>query len=451
MPHELVTIPVSDLLLDSANARLTEEQPNQQATAIALAKQQGAKIVKLAADVVKAGLDPLALPAVVATGDQRKRYKVLEGNRRVLALKALETPSLVNPALDSGLQARLNKLSDEYSAAPIDRMDCVLFDTEESAQHWIEIRHTGQNEGIGLVEWDSDQKDRYAARHGTRSVAGQVIDFVEKHNLVVDDYPNSKGIITTLKRLLSTPDVRDRLGVDIANGVVYSCYPLDEISKSLGYVVDDLKSGNINVGDVYTADQRREYAAKIPRSARPLKSKRLEQPVPLDDIDSGSSSRKAPKKTRRRKRARKRERTTLIPQNCQLDIDPPRINEIYIELLSLNLEEYPNAGAISFRVFLELSVDSYLSIRNLMDSNTRRNTPLAKRMKATAADLRTRKKIDSQVEIAVKRAADNKRILDASTVLLNQYVHNPHIVPKPSELRAGWDEIQPFMEAIWPV
>jgi hypothetical protein len=33
----------------------------------------------------------MALPAVVATADQRKSYRVIEGNRRILALRALET------------------------------------------------------------------------------------------------------------------------------------------------------------------------------------------------------------------------------------------------------------------------------------------------------------------------------------------------------------------------
>ena len=90
-------IVVPDLLLDPENARLGTVQTTQPATALALAAQQGRRLVNLAADIVEAGLDPAQPLTVLATGkgDRRRRYTVLEGNRRVLAIKALETPSLV--------------------------------------------------------------------------------------------------------------------------------------------------------------------------------------------------------------------------------------------------------------------------------------------------------------------------------------------------------------------
>ncbi len=72
-------------------------------------------MVKLADDIVKYDVDPTALVAVVAVGDIRKRYRVIEGNRRVLALKALETPSLVTPALAPKDGRKLVRLSSEYA------------------------------------------------------------------------------------------------------------------------------------------------------------------------------------------------------------------------------------------------------------------------------------------------------------------------------------------------
>jgi hypothetical protein len=124
------------------------------------------RLVNLAEDIVTNGLDPTTLTVVVATGDRRKRYKVLEGNRRVLALKSLETPAIVISGLAKAEQRRLGELSVRYLRAPIDAIECVLFDNEEEAFRWIEIRHTGANDGVGLVEWDSNQQDRFRARHG---------------------------------------------------------------------------------------------------------------------------------------------------------------------------------------------------------------------------------------------------------------------------------------------
>jgi hypothetical protein len=157
---EVVDVPLSDLLFDLRNPRLVEPLKTQQEFAVNLAKQQQGNIVRLAKDILDNGLDPTTLPAVIPTDDQHKRYTVLEGNRRVLALKALEAPALVAPALSTQEQHRLSKLAERFSAEPVRTVSCVLFDNEQEATHWIELRHTGQNEGVGLVPWGSDEKDR---------------------------------------------------------------------------------------------------------------------------------------------------------------------------------------------------------------------------------------------------------------------------------------------------
>lgn len=100
-----------------------------------------------------------------------------------------------------------------------------------------------------------------------------------------------------------------------------------------------------------------------------------------------------------------------------------------------------------FRVFL--SVDHYTSEKSLILDNERRNTSLAKKMKTAAADLRKKKIIDAQLEAMVKKVADSRSSLAASTASMNQFVHNKYVFPKPSELRTQWDELQPFVEALW--
>jgi hypothetical protein len=444
---EVVDVAISDLLLDSRNARLRDEQPSQQATALSLAEQQGARLVRLAEDIVKNGLDPTALPAIIPTPDQKKRYVILEGNRRVLALKALETPSLVTPALDSGLQKRFNRLADLYEGNPIESIACALFESEEAARHWVVLRHTGQNEGIGLVEWGADEKDRFAARHGTRSPAGQVLDFVDKHGSLSEAAAKSTtGIITSLKRLLNTPEVRERLGVEQIEGQLYSRFPAKEVAKGLSHVVEELKTGRVRVGDIYHAEQRQGYAKKLPKSVLPDPATERDEPLALSDLTTAPP----PKRRPRRRRKPPAERTSVIPRNCHLDIDPPRINSIYNELLSLNLEQYPNACSVTLRVFVELSVDHYLDTKGLMSDRARRDAPLAKRLKAAATELKKQKQINAQLETAIKRVADSPYLLAASTVTFNQYVHNAYVYPKPNELRAAWDELQPFMEKLWP-
>lgn len=446
---EIVDVDLADLFVDTRNARLTDEQTNQQTALFALAKQQGKRLLKLATDIVEYGLDPTALPAVVATNDQR-RYIVLEGNRRVVTLKALETPSLVAAAFAPTDQKRLLRLSALFAQKPISSLKCVLFGPEEELNHWIDLRHTGQNEGIGLVEWGADEKDRYAARHGQRSPAGQILDFVERAGLLSEaaKHSNTK-IITNITRLISSPAVRQKIGIDVSEGQITTLYPASEVAKSLTRMVEDLKTERIKVGDIYKKEDRTEYAKSFALGDTPNPATRLEKPKPLGSKDAEKKADTKPKPKAEPKKEQA-ERTALIPKGCQLNVVQPRISGIYKELLQLSADDYPNACSVIMRVFLELSVDHYSEKHQIMTDDERRNWRLAKRIKEVAADLKNKGAIGAQLEIAVEKIADSQFILAASTTQFNQYVHNKYIFPKATELKAAWDELQPFMEKLWP-
>lgn len=458
MPAELVDIDLADLIVDVRNARLREEQANEQAALLAIAEKDKRHLLKIATDIIQNGLDPLSLVGVVPTNDQQKRYVVLEGNRRVAALKALETPSIVSPALGRAEQTRLNKLAERFAQNPIKSVRCALFSSEEELEHWITLRHTGQNAGVGLVEWGAEEKDRYTARHGKLSAAGQIIEFVTKQGELSEEAKDSsKGIITNLTRLINTPKVREMLGVEIVDGHIFSHYPVDEVEKGLTRVVEDLRTERIRVNDIYYAGQREHYVENLPDSEKPNPSTRRERSWQLQYADTQNTDNQEAETvastqptTRRRRRRTPRGRTAVIPQSCQLDISPPRINSIYNELLKLSADQYTNACSVTLRVFVELSVDHYLVQENIMTESEMRSIPLARRLKVAADDLLQRGKIGTQLKDAVYRVADNRRELSASTVTFNQYVHNEYVYPRAGELRIAWDELQPFVERLWP-
>lgn len=446
---EIVDVLVVDLLLDGANPRLETDQAGQQEMALSLTRQQGDRILKLAEDIVDFGLDPTTLVAVVALGGRLQQYKVIEGNRRVLALKALETPSLVSPALSPKNSRKLSKLSSEYAKAPRDEIPCILFKNEDEALHWLELRHTGANQGRGVVEWGAEEKDRFRARHsGSRKPAGQVIDFVDKFgSLSADAKASSRKILTNLERLLSSPEARRKLGVDLVRGQVVALHPRDEVAKSLTRVVQDLKTGGISVPDLYHADDRKRYADSLPRSVLPLKKSRLPTPVSLAGLTAGKSTPVAqPPKPKKPGAKRPTPRTRVIPSTASLNVTPPRLNAIQNELLTLVTEQYPNACAVLLRVFIELSIDHFIADRQL---TIKGDEPLAKRLKAVAAQLQSEGAIDVQLRKAMDQVANGPSALAPGVSTFNQYVHNKYTHPKPSELFAAWDEVQPLMEQVW--
>ena len=89
---DIRSIAPSNLLVDAANPRLSQPNEGQREAMRALAKLMSRKTLTLAKDIVENGLNPADLSIVMPAHDSENRYVVLEGNRRLVTLKALENP-----------------------------------------------------------------------------------------------------------------------------------------------------------------------------------------------------------------------------------------------------------------------------------------------------------------------------------------------------------------------
>ncbi len=450
---ELALIPVSDLLLDVKNPRFKSPPPTQQEAALILARDRPEELLRQAADIAKRGLDPTQALAVVPTSDQRKRYVVAEGNRRLLAVRALETPPLVQPALSTSASRRLATLAGLYEQHPITRIQCAIFDSDDDPGliHWIHLRHTGQNQGIGLVPWGSEEQDRFRERHaGTRSPARQLLEFAETRGKLSEEARESKqGILTTVERLVETTDVRDRLGIDLRNGQLVSLYPEKDLLPVVSRIVEDLKLSRVRVKDLYYVDDRRKYLDTLPKELFPKPARKLKTAVLLDDLTSGVAKPRPVAAARGRKKAasawKTKQQTAVIPAGSALSINPPRINQVYNELLTLDAQRYPNACAVLLRVFVEMSVDWYATERQLNASGE----ILGKRLRVVGEDLLKRGLIPKKLKSAIDTLASSKHTLGPTLATFHQYVHNEYVFPRPDDLFSAWREIEPWMTKIW--
>jgi len=155
-----------------------------------------------------------------------------------------------------------------------------------------------------------------------------------------------------------------------------------------------------------------------------------------------------PPPTRRSKKSKKPKiRTSLIPKDSALDIDLPRVNAIYLELLDLSVEKNPNASSVLLRVFVELSIDHYLTSEGFSDDVLKKS--LAEKIIISAKELRSKGKINEAGEKAMRKIASSSGLLSPKTTTFNQYVHNYYVHPSPTDLRSQWDELEPFMTVIW--
>jgi len=108
---------LTNLLLDVTNPRFETEQQNQRDAINRMAVEQGDKILNLAEDIVQFGVDPSSLPLVIAADDGIKQI-VVEGNRRIVALKLLHNPQLAPEVWSAAQEKKLKELSQQFKSIP---------------------------------------------------------------------------------------------------------------------------------------------------------------------------------------------------------------------------------------------------------------------------------------------------------------------------------------------
>lgn len=108
---DVMDVQVSSLLFDEENPRLPSPHQGQREVLRALATNQGSKLRMLAEDILAFGLDPSDLMVVLRVEGPDNRFVVLDGNRRLSALRALENPELVAGAVSSQMLNALRRSS----------------------------------------------------------------------------------------------------------------------------------------------------------------------------------------------------------------------------------------------------------------------------------------------------------------------------------------------------
>ncbi len=145
-----------------------------------------------------------------------------------------------------------------------------------------------------------------------------------------------------------------------------------------------------------------------------------------------------------------KERKQLIPKSCVLNINNPKVYAIYHELQRLDVNKFTNAVAVTFRVFIELSLDCYIDSNKLTKgaTSTKPNRKLREKVSDVAQHLVNAKSADKEICKGISTAVQNKNdLLGIDT--WHAYVHNPHYSPTPQNLLITWDNVQKFVEILW--
>ena len=126
MSYKRTLLDIADLHINIENPRF-EMVGNQREAIKTMIEDQGEKLAKLADDITNEGLNPGDPIFVTKHEKQPNQYNVLEGNRRVTALKLLVNPDLI-PETNKSLLNKFKKLSKQYSKSPIEKVPCIRGD-----------------------------------------------------------------------------------------------------------------------------------------------------------------------------------------------------------------------------------------------------------------------------------------------------------------------------------
>jgi hypothetical protein len=438
---ETLSIRPADLLIDEQNPRIPLPNAGQHKALQSLANLQQSKLQKLAEHIVaNHGTNPADLPIVMPFKDDLDRYVVLEGNRRLAALRSLENPELLVNSVDPVVLKAIRRLSKLYLASPIEQLMCLVVKNREEARPWIELRHTGMNEGAGIVPWGTEESGRFKSRTGVLPIASQALNFLEGQRSLTPE-ERKKIPVTSFKRLIDTPEVRAKLGLEVQSGNLALLADAKTVSKALLYVVNRLSSGKTKVTDIYTRTQRLDFANKIPADVAVTPKLGAGQGTTIGGVGKGAVHSKGRAGVAKSTKLRDR----LVPRDCTLNVTDPRVRQIEGELRRLSLSDYTNAVSILFRVFIELSADCHITKASLSPKDEKLSTKLL----VVTADLIAKNKMTSAQAAPVRLQCHKDSFLAPSTALMNEYVHNRFIIPAVGDLRTYWDNLQPFISAVW--
>ena len=114
----------------------------------------GGKLAELAEDIVTEGLSPIERLLVIKDEEDSNRFIVVEGNRRLAALRIMDNPAVMGGlSVVEALRKRLEKIAKDFDRNAVEPLSCYEVKNRDEANKWIYLRHTGANEGRGVVEW----------------------------------------------------------------------------------------------------------------------------------------------------------------------------------------------------------------------------------------------------------------------------------------------------------
>lgn len=472
---------VKALFLDPQNPRIPPGRPLSDSELLEeLALHDN--VLEIARSISTNGFFPTE-PLVVIREDGR--LLVVEGNRRLAACKLLDDPSAA--PLDQ--RQRFTTMAATTSSASLRQLPTVLAPSRESTIPLVISRHTSNQ----LQPWEPAMQAAFYFRLVQRGLsveevaksfgieASEVRKSLREHSLYqmacrldLDDETvaivrNPRRFpLTNLGRIFANPKAREFFGIEFTNsGGVEGKVHEQEFAKAFSRAVKDVATGVQDSRSLDSSDNIQQYVNSFQSEHSPDLSR-------LGSFTEASFFVSSPRPVPTIAKARKAKSPTrapvgLIPTSMHCAINNRRVQELFDELKKLSPASgrFPNACAVSFRCFLEVSVYCFLQAKGeitkiraeylaeIAAKNARLPSgrpprvpepnwsPTLSAMLKRLADPSLGLLPDAQVTKAL-----GKLIKDEELFTLNLLAHNWAYHPTEDRLRSTWKNMEEFFKII---
>ena len=453
---EHLELSIDELILDLDNPRLGSTSSQSEALA-GIVRLNSGHFQNLMASIRDYGLDPGDSLYVVRSEDSND-FIVLEGNRRLSALKVLSNPDiLAGTDLSENTKKVLAREAAHFDPKQVEPIRCVRFDGREEANDWIRRRHTGTAGGEGRITWKPLEIQRFSNDYTTIDI----IEFVGRNaGYSTEEWANTQSALgggksTNLTRLLESAAGQSHLGIKVEvepsrKTPLLSADPewaLDVLKR----IVDDILKGVINSRRLNRATDIENYFSNLPTELQPNPDKACVPPRAFKDIGLQATKPRPPQKPTPRTKAAPRTRRTLAPKVHPFDTTKStKLGMLLKEAGTLDVIKFPLSSAFVLRAVVELAVNDY------MDSNS-----LPRGQKGSQTEFGLTRKADDVlkhiVSVGTVSSADlrafRRNLLDSRSACsiqsLNGFVHGPYDLPTADALRAGWESTIPLLIAAY--
>lgn len=452
MEWPIESIPIQSILLDTSNIRIPDIKGSQESIIQDLfANEDAFEIVK---SYVHSGIYPDEFPVAIR---ENNRIIVIEGNRRVAALKALNNPDLVPQYKSKLIQYKNLKLNQIRVVIAPNREELVKFlankHTLTLRRNWKPLRQayfykSQIDNGKTIDQLKSEYPDhditKFIRMLDMHKLAKSIDYNSSEINILVHD--ERKFPITNLERMYDDPSIRNFLGISFnINGQVHGHIRLSEFNKGYKKIIEDVATGEIDSRKYNTEKQKKEYVSKFPLDLKPDISK-------IGTFTTANIKEINLKKEELENKHGKSERSLkglFRAKNLPFNIQNSSIKILYNELKDIPVDNFPNATHDLLRSFLECSLVNYLKNKNVyheIQKNNKHNPKLSEMLNYI---INTKSSLinDSSI-IQVLQQIKSQYSEDYSLERMNMINHNENWVSTGKEVRAAWARLEKFIRIL---